>query len=82
MSRPAHIVRESYRLCVPCPLCSRCCGHVEANLEPESIAAVGELVMLIKSGALPPTRTEGGELGEWASGKFSIVIPLDCKWGC
>ena len=53
-----------------------CCGHVEANLEIESIDVVINLLDMVRSGALPPSRVEDGNFGEWTAGKFNILLPM------
>jgi len=55
------------------------CGHVEANLSPNSLDEMISFLEFIKMGAISPLSIDG-DYGEFTNNTFSILLPLKAKW--
>jgi len=55
------------------------CGHVECNLDSNSVTEVVEFLELVKSGFVEPNSIDA-EYGEYSNGNFALMLPLKPKW--
>ena len=56
------------------------CGHVEANLDAHGIQEVIDMCGSIAQGVLSPRKDLGDGLGEYSSGRFNMVCPVNADW--
>jgi len=52
-----------------------CAGHVEANLEPDSLQKVLDMMEFVQIGGLPPHSIDG-DYGEYTYDNFTFMMKI------